>query len=66
MLGWYNVNVLELSGHDPRVQTTFLEVMHLTRSPFALFSPGVLLPVLGRALGLTSRLPPKMSNGVAG
>jgi len=51
VLGWYNVNVLELSGHDARVQTTFLEVMHLTRSPFALFSPGVLLPVLKRALG---------------
>ena len=55
VLGWYNVNVLELSGYDPRVQTTFLEVMHLTRSPFALFSPAVLLPVLRRALGLAPR-----------
>ena len=66
VLGWYNVKVLELSGCDPRVQTTFLEVMHLTRSPFALFSSGVLLPVLGRALGLNPRLPPEMPNGVIG
>ena len=55
ILGWYNVNVLELSAHDPRVQATFLEVMHLTRSPFALFSPAVLLPVLKRALGFAPR-----------
>ena len=46
VLAWYNAHVLELSGDNPRVLTTFLEVMHLTRSPFALFSPGVLLPVL--------------------
>ena len=58
VLGWYNVNVLELSGHDPRVQTTFLQVMHLTRSPFALFSPAVLLPVVKRALGLAPRATP--------
>ena len=63
VLGWYNVHVLELSGQNPRVQATFLEVMHLTRSPFALFSPGVLLPVLKRALGLAPRSPPAMPDG---
>jgi 2-polyprenyl-6-methoxyphenol hydroxylase-like FAD-dependent oxidoreductase len=57
VLGWYNVNVLELSGQDPQVQAKFLEVMHLTRSPFALFSPAVLLPVLGRALGFVRLAP---------
>jgi hypothetical protein len=55
VLGWYNVNVLELSAGHPRVLTRFLEVMHLTRSPFALFSPVVLVPVLRRALGLVPR-----------
>jgi hypothetical protein len=38
--------------------------MHLTRSPFALFSPDVLLPVLGRALGLSSRAPTAMPDSV--
>ena len=57
VLGWYNVSVLELSAGHPRVLTRFLEVMHLTRSPFALFSPVVLVPVLRRALGLGPRAP---------
>jgi 2-polyprenyl-6-methoxyphenol hydroxylase-like FAD-dependent oxidoreductase len=56
-LAWYNNHVLELSGQNGRVLTTFLEVMHLTRSPFALFSPEVLFPVLGRALGIGPRAP---------
>jgi 2-polyprenyl-6-methoxyphenol hydroxylase-like FAD-dependent oxidoreductase len=55
LLAWYNNHVLELSGHDPRVLITFLEVMHLTRGPLALFSPEVLVPVLGRALGFARR-----------
>jgi 2-polyprenyl-6-methoxyphenol hydroxylase-like FAD-dependent oxidoreductase len=59
VLGWYNVNVLELSGQDPRVQATFLEVMHLKCSPFRLFAPAVLLPVLGRALGLVRVASPR-------
>jgi 2-polyprenyl-6-methoxyphenol hydroxylase-like FAD-dependent oxidoreductase len=63
ILAWYNAHVLELSGDDPRVLTTFLEVMHLTRSPFALFSPGVLLPVLKRALGLAARAPADAAQG---
>ncbi len=57
VLAWYNAHVLELSGDDPRVLSTFLEVMHLTRGPFALFTPDVLVPVLKRALGLGSRAP---------
>ena len=64
MLGWYNVNVLELSAEYPRVLTRFLEVMHLTRSPFALFSPVVLIPVLRRALGLVPRAPRTSADGV--
>ena len=57
LLAWYNARVLELSGGDGRVLKTFLEVMHLTRSPFALFSPEVLVPVLKRALGFAGRVP---------
>ena len=57
VLAWYNSHVLELSGDDPRVLTTFLEVMHLTRSPYALFTPNVLLPVLGRTFGMGPRAP---------
>ena len=63
VLGWYNVNVLELSAEHPRVLTRFLEVMHLTRSPFALFSPVVLVPVLRRALGLVPRAPRASADG---
>ncbi len=38
--------------------------MHLTRSPFALFSPAVLVPVLRRALGLAPRAPRTSTDGV--
>jgi len=43
---WYLRRLLEATGRDPEVTTTFYEVLHLLRKPTVLFSPGILRRVL--------------------
>ena len=46
----YLDQVLMSSAENPRAHQTFAEVLHLVKSPVALFHPAILLPVLARAL----------------
>jgi 2-polyprenyl-6-methoxyphenol hydroxylase-like FAD-dependent oxidoreductase len=49
-LQWYTQHVFDLSSHSGEVYSAFLGVMHLMSGPQALFRPGVLGRVLGRAV----------------
>jgi len=46
LLHWYTRRVQQLTWHDEFVGKRFLEVMHLTKSPSALFHPYILLRAL--------------------
>ena len=50
ILQWYTGHVFALSAESVEVYRAFLDVMHLTAGPEALFRPAVLSRVLGRAL----------------
>jgi len=50
ILQWYTGHVFALSAESVQVYRAFLDVMHLTAGPEALFRPAVLGRVLGRAL----------------
>jgi 2-polyprenyl-6-methoxyphenol hydroxylase-like FAD-dependent oxidoreductase len=50
ILQWYTGHVFALSAESVQVYRAFLDVMHLTHGPEALFRPAVLGRVLGRAL----------------
>ena len=50
ILQWYTGHVFALSAESVDVYRAFLDVMHLTAGPEALFRPAVLSRVLGRAL----------------
>ena len=50
ILQWYTGHVFALSAESVEVYRAFLDVMHLTHGPEALFRPAVLSRVLGRAL----------------
>lgn len=49
-LHWYNGKVFELSGSNPAVAKTFLQVMHLLKGPEVLFKPAVLGAVIKHSL----------------
>ncbi|BAW79802.1 monooxygenase FAD-binding protein [Candidatus Nitrosoglobus terrae] len=50
LIGWYNTQIFQLSAYDPKVATTFYEVIHFLKSPTALFHPYILTKVLQSSL----------------
>ena len=58
-LGWYIVQLLELSEHDQTIVTRFHEVLHFLKPPTALFHPYCLFQVMKRRLSWKRRCPPE-------
>lgn len=52
LLGWYNVQLLELASCNPWVARRFLEVLHFIKQPTALFSPYIMFQAVKWWLGL--------------
>jgi 2-polyprenyl-6-methoxyphenol hydroxylase-like FAD-dependent oxidoreductase len=50
LISWYAANVAALSAIDPVVFRGFCNAMHMTKSPAALFAPGMVARVLKHAV----------------
>ncbi len=50
LLNAYVAGILEASGRNAAVNLRLLEVLALSRSPFALFAPEIALPILSYRL----------------
>jgi len=51
ILHWYTNQLHDMTAYDSRVLLQFLQVMHILKSPLALFSPPIVARVLAHRLG---------------
>lgn len=50
VLGWYMQQLQIMASEQSSIQTLFMEIAHLLKSPIALYHPNIVLRVLARSM----------------